>query len=240
MLMRAKEAKQGQERSENVLQGISKLADIWHDTVAKNYDNSIQAAPYCEFVATFNKGFVNSLAPNLGFETMYSTEIDLLATNGIESWPTFINKFFETGLLSPEEPILRYKSADGKQHLLMIEDLANELVRMRNTGETFYLSDLVESSQASVASGDGPTLIPIAAMRYWAMFAIGNGVILEDGMPYEKLSKLNLAMSKSQLSSQPRSLTIYPYTNLNKFTPKDITRPYADLSEDSNAVEYLF
>lgn len=220
---------------------FEQLRTLWSDSVDQiiHHSPSSDSVKYWDLITDFNTRFSQLIVPSLPFQSVSCHGIDSLATLGVEDWNLFLTTLIETGLIAPNEPILRHRLANGKHEMLLIDDLSHETVRSRETGAVYSIDALVEESRESLASTGSMTLLPIAVMRYWAMYVVGNGIILEDGMPYEKLNRVHQAACSGAITNHPRSLLIDHYTNLNDFQPVNPDAPYAELHERFTTLDFL-
>lgn len=200
---------------------------------------------YCALLENLNGLFASRILGEGKFKTFYSEHLNSLVTFGIKDWAKFLSGLFYSGVLDPEEPILRLRVTPAGDHpfykMLRVHSIKDGEVLLQNRDgkEIFPVRDLVEQSQVSVAGGHGPTIFPIASMRYWATYGIGNSIILDDGIPYAKLQRLNAALRSEHLTLIPRSLTIMPYTRLHTYQPPNPKEPYDQLKERFAAHQYL-
>jgi hypothetical protein len=200
--------------------------------------------PYNKFIETFNTLVAKRFVPERSFTTGYGEPVNELATNGIENWRLFLQKFLAADILRTNEPILRLRKIeeDGtpSYRILMLEPGNNSriMVRDRESGKTDCLDNLISLSQASLANGNGPLLIPIAAVRYAANYGMSGSVGLDDGMPYELVKRVAAAFKDPGFTQYGRDLSIFPYTRLVDFTPADLNDPYHGFSTNYDVLDY--
>lgn len=190
---------------------------------------------YCQFISHLNARLAQRFLGDRVFETAHTEHVNSLPCFGIKDWGTFLGKFFKAGIFHADEPVLRWRVDEpGRdidyRSLAVVENNGHGIVLADRFSKTQYrLDDLVERSRESVLAGGPPLLIPIASMRYWVNYAMTSSISMDDGMPYDKIQRLQRAMQDPKFTLMPRDLTIVPYTRLNTFTPSNPSDPYQDL-----------
>ncbi len=240
MYLRERSYLRAAKRDEMHLSSLKKLSEIWNrcvDEATAGITRPITVS-YWNFVSSFNRELTAKMVPQMPFENISPAGIDNLATLGVENWRTFIGAFTRNHLIERDEPILRRRGPSGKQETLIIHNSEGTEVANR-AGEVFRIDDLVAQSRESLALTGAPTLYPIAMIRYWTMFMLGNGIALEDGMSYVAYRKLFQASIEGDLTDHPRGALVSPYTGLNSYIPKDPLDPYADLSEEYDILRFI-
>lgn len=199
---------------------------------------------YSEFIARLNEALGARILPNGKFTVSFGEHLNTLPSFGVQNWPLFLTKFTESGILQPGESVLRFRVAepgrDPEYKNLAIAELSRYRIVLadRESGQRHDLADLVERSRESLLAGGPPLLIPTAVMRYWGNYAMSSSLGLDDGMPYEKIRRVDRAMHDPDFAIRPRGLAIFPYTRLNTFTPQDLADPYDGFRPKFDALDY--
>lgn len=210
---------------------------------AESLSESLSTVSYLTFSSAFNQLLAQRFGRSVQFETVQSTSVNSILSNGISDWPTFITSFREAGIFSENAIIGRLRTERegkvryGKLFVSKIMDHDVELTD-RDSHMRYSALALAEQSAESLKISGIPLLVPSAAIRYWANFAISNIIAFDDGMRYEPITTLSNAMRAGKLSLEPRALTLAPYTDLFNFQPAELTDPYASLKEMHTVLDY--
>jgi hypothetical protein len=228
------------------------LNKIWlqaYENTASKCVNGSSIIRYDAFVSEINRLFVKLFSTPIQTErneanfrehqTTSTQIVDNLATSGISDWKKFLSAFYDSGILKRGEPIFRRVDDSGKMRMMVIDNFDKLTFRDTSNGTIHNIQSLVDESKISLNESNFPRLVPVAVLRYWAMLVVGNGIVLEDGMPYQKINRVFRAAQDSNITLRPRGLLAYPYTDLNHFTPVDSSDPYNGLREEFTAIDYL-
>lgn len=81
-------------------------------------------------------------------------------------------------------------------------------------------------------------LVACASINYLNHYCLGNYLGLDDGIPYERLTRVLNTMSDPRFTPYPLPLTIHAYTELVHYEPENRHRPYDALHEVFNVLDY--
>lgn len=199
---------------------------------------------YLAVMSELNRRFAARLLGKDSFETIPSEHANQLLTFGIEHWPTFLQRFIAVGLLQPNEPFafLRHDSEGTPPRYLpvTVTRITPREVQVQVRGrDPQPIDELVEMGREALAQGAPLMLVPRASIRYWMNYAVTPNVHLDDGMPYELLTRLQHALTDSGfVVGGPRGVTLFPYTELASFRPADPSRPYDGLKPTFDVLDY--
>ncbi len=190
---------------------------------------------YCDFVSAYNARLVGRFLPEFNFETVHTDHANTLPIFGITNWNLFLTRVFDSGMIRPDEPILRLRVAepgkDVEYRSLVCAARSEREVSLidKYSGVEYRLGELIDQSRDAVLAGKPPLLVPIASLRYLVNYTLSSSIYLDDGMPYDKVQRLHRAMRDPEFTIFPRDLTLVPYTRLNTYTPQDPANPYDGL-----------
>lgn len=241
MYQRERSYQRALKRDQVSKESLETLADLWDDcvrTCTAGHPES-PTTSYWNFVSEFNTQIAKRICPDISFSNVSTEHIDDLATTGVKDWHTFLGALIKNDLIREGESILRYITPEGKHTPLVLKDLNELSVFSPRTHTTYSIPELVSESQKSLELTGAPRLLPIAVMRYCAAFLVGNGMVLDDGMPYGLYKRLYAASIDGDISLRPRGLLVAPYTDLSRYSPKNPLDPYGDMVEKFDILPYL-
>ncbi|MFN5061811.1 MAG: hypothetical protein ACK5GN_03100 [Pseudomonadota bacterium] len=198
---------------------------------------------YWDFISHLNSAFTERLRLSFPLKTIANNLVNSFPSVGVENWGTFFKAFVDSGVILPGECALRWRTETEGQlsryKSLTVDSIReDDVVLTDKAGAKYSAKALQSESLKSLESGKGPLLIPGASIIYWVNYAVGNSIVLDDGMSYSKIARLAHAMSTGALSKQGRELVIYPYTKLWSYSPPDPADPYEQLRAESSSIDY--
>ncbi len=198
---------------------------------------------YWDFIDRLNTIFTDRLSLNFAIKTLPNNLVNEFPSVGVANWSAFLRAFVDSDVIRPDECALRWRvDTDGQLSRyisLAIQDIQEDDVILRDkAGNTYSARELQAVSLASIQADTGPRLIPGASIIYWVNYAIGNSIVLDDGMNYPKIARLASALESGTLSSTPRKLVIYPYTKLWSYDPPNPEDPYEEIKPSSSTLDY--